>query len=80
MIFYPLLFGSNAFVPTSTMPDWLRAFADQQPISVVVSVVRGLLLNQPDAAAIGQALAWCVSLLMIFIPLAALVHGRRTAR
>ena len=80
VIFYPLLFGSNAFVPTSTMPDWLRAFADHQPISVVMSAVRGLLLNQPDAAAIGQALAWCVGLLVIFIPLAALVYGRRTAR
>jgi len=45
-----------------------------------MSAVRGLLLNQPDAAAIGQALAWCVGLLVIFIPLAALVYGRRTAR
>lgn len=80
VIFYPLLFGSNAFVPTSTMPDWLRAFADHQPISVVMSAVRGLLLNQPDAATIVQALAWCVCLLVIFIPLAALIYGRRTAR
>lgn len=80
VIFYPLLFGSNAFVPTSTMPDWLRAFADHQPISVVIGAVRGLLLNQPDAVTIGQALAWCVGLLVLFIPLAALVYGRRTAR
>ncbi len=62
------------------MPDWLRAFADHQPISVVMSAVRGLLLNQPDAAAIGQALAWCVGLLVIFIPLATLAYGHRTAR
>ncbi len=80
VIFYPLLFGSNAFVPTSTMPGWLRAFADHQPISVVMSAVRGLLLNQPDAATIGQALAWCVGLLVIFIPLAAWAYGRRTAQ
>jgi ABC-2 type transport system permease protein/oleandomycin transport system permease protein len=80
VVFYPLLFGSNAFVPTSTMPDWLRAFADHQPISAVIGAVRGLLLNQPDVAAIGQALAWCVGLLTVFIGLSALVYGRRTAR
>ena len=80
MIFYPLLFGSNAFVPTSTMPGWLRAFADHQPISAVIGAVRGLLLNRPDAATIEQALAWCVGLLVILVPLAALVYGRRTAR
>src|SRR5215469_6217061 len=80
VIFYPLLFGSNAFVPTSTMPDWLRAFADHQPVSVVMSAVRGLLLNQPDPTIIGQALAWCFGLLTVFIGLSALVYGRRTAR
>src|SRR5215813_9037985 len=48
VIFYPLLFGSNAFVPTSTMPDWLRAFAEHQPVSAVIGAVRGLLLNTPD--------------------------------
>lgn len=80
VLFYPLLFGSNAFVPTSTMPDWLRAFADHQPISVVMSAVRGLLLNQPDAAIMGQAIAWCVGLLVIFIGLSVWAYGRRTAR
>jgi ABC-2 type transport system permease protein/oleandomycin transport system permease protein len=80
LIFYPLLFGSNAFISTSTMPDWLPAFADHQPISVVIGAVRGLLLNQPDAATIGLALAWCVSLLVMFIGLSARVYGRRTVR
>jgi ABC-2 type transport system permease protein/oleandomycin transport system permease protein len=80
VIFYPLLFGSNAFVPTSTMPDWLRAFADHQPISAVIGATRGLLLNQPDVATITQALVWCAGLLVVFIGLSAFVYGRRTAR
>jgi hypothetical protein len=42
--------------------------------------VRGLLLNQPDAAAIGQALAWCVGLLVVFIGLSAWAYGRRTTK
>src|SRR5436305_341650 len=77
VIFYPLLFGSNAFVPTSTMPGWLLAFADHQPISVVIGAVRGLLLDQADAATIWRALAWCMGLLVIFIGLSAWAYGRR---
>ncbi len=80
IITFPLLFASNAFVPTSTMPVWLRAFAEHQPLSVFITAVRGLVLNQPDATAIWQAIAWCVGLLVVFIPLAVWAYGRRTAR
>jgi ABC transporter DrrB family efflux protein len=75
-----LLFASNAFVPTSTMPAWLRVFAEHQPLSVFITAVRGLLLNQPDATAILQAIAWCVGLLVLIIPLAIWAYGRRTVR
>src|ERR1700737_3214108 len=43
---FPLTFASSAFVPTKSMPDWLRAFAEHQPVSLIVNAVRGLLLNQ----------------------------------
>jgi ABC-2 type transport system permease protein/oleandomycin transport system permease protein len=76
----PLLFASNAFVPTSTMPAWLGAFAEHQPLSVFITPVRRLVLNQPDATAIWQAIAWCVGLLVVFIPLAVWAYGRRNAR
>src|SRR5205807_2399922 len=49
---FPLTFASSAFVPTQSMPSWLRAFAEHQPVSLIVNAVRGLLLNQPDAATI----------------------------
>jgi ABC transporter DrrB family efflux protein len=77
---FPLTFASSAFVPTQNMPAWLRAFADHQPVSLVVNAVRGLLLNQPDAATIWKATAWCVGILVVFIPLAVRAYGRRTAR
>src|SRR3989449_10100929 len=76
----PLMFASSALVPTSTMPDWLRTFAEHQPVSLLTNAVRGLLLNQPDATATWQAIVWYASLLVIFIPLAVWVYGRRTAR
>ncbi len=77
---FPLTFASSAFVPTKSMPNWLRVFAEHQPVSLIVNAVRGLLLNQPDASTILQALAWCVGILVVFIPLAVWAYGRRTAR
>jgi len=76
---FPLTFASSAFVPTKGMPDWLRTFAEHQPVSLIVNAVRGLLLNQPDATTIWQALAWCLGILVVFIPLAVWAYGRRTA-
>lgn len=77
---FPLTFASSAFVPTASMPAWLRTFAEHQPVTIIVNAVRGLLLNQPDASTILQAIAWCVGILIVFIPLAVRAYGRRTAR
>jgi ABC-2 type transport system permease protein len=44
----PLSFASSAFVPTSSMPGWLQAFTEYQPVTVVINAVR--VLTQGDAA------------------------------
>jgi ABC-2 type transport system permease protein/oleandomycin transport system permease protein len=77
---FPLTFASSAFVPTKSMPDWLRVFAEHQPVSLIVNAVRGLLLNTPDVTTIWQALAWCLGILVVFIPVAVWAYGRRIAR
>ena len=77
---FPLTFASSAFVPTESMPSWLQTFANHQPVTLIVNAVRGLLLNQPNASTILQAIAWCVGILVVFIPLAVWAYGRRTAR
>lgn len=76
----PFIFGSGAFVPVKTLPNWLQAFADHQPVSLVMDAVRGLLLNHADASTIGLALIWCGGLLLVFIPLSVWAYGRRMAR
>ena len=40
---FPLVFASSVFLPTATMPGWLRAFADHQPLTVVANTMRGLI-------------------------------------
>ena len=77
---FPLTFASSAFVPTQSMPSWLQTFANHQPVTLIVNAVRGLLLNQPNASTIWQALAWCIGILVVFIPLAVWAYGRRTVR
>lgn len=77
---FPLTFASSAFVPTQSMPPWLRAFAEHQPVTQIVNATRGLLLNHPDATTIWIAIAWCVGILVVFIPLSVRAYGRRTAR
>lgn len=76
----PFVFISSAFVPVKTLPSWLAAFAEHQPVSLIMDAVRGLLLNQRDTSTLLQALAWCAGLLIVIIPLAVWAYGRRTAR
>ena len=77
---FPLTFASSAFVQTESMPGWLRAFADHQPITQIVNAVRGFLLNQPVGSHGWQALAWCVGILVVFVPLSVSLYRRAAAR
>ncbi len=48
----PLLFASNALFPTKLMPDWLRAFAQVNPVTYGTDVARQLILYVPDGVAV----------------------------
>jgi ABC-2 type transport system permease protein/oleandomycin transport system permease protein len=67
---FPLVFASSAFVPAHTMPGAVRAFADVNPVTLVVDAARALMIG--DGHALGPALgtlAWLAGLLLVFIPL-----------
>jgi len=66
---FPLVFASSVFLPTQTMPAWLRVFADNQPLTVVTNAMRGLMLGEgalPPGQELGveilRALAWIVAI------------------
>jgi ABC transporter DrrB family efflux protein len=67
---FPLTFASSAFVPTASMPGAVQAFADVNPVSLVVNAARRLTIGHGDALgpALGS-LAWIAGLLAIFVPL-----------
>lgn len=76
---FPLTFASSAFVPTETMPSWLRAFAENQPMTQTVDALRAYVLGQSPGSAAWQALAWSIGILVVFFPLAVTLYQKRTA-
>jgi oleandomycin transport system permease protein len=77
LLIFPLAFGSNVFVSTETMPGWLQAFVNVNPISHLVSAVRGLMTGGPVAGHVGWTLVWMAALLVVFAPLAVRAYRRR---
>jgi ABC-2 type transport system permease protein len=77
MIMFPLTFISNAFVPTDTMPGWLKAFANVNPVSHVISAIRDLANNGQITAQVGWALLGCAVIVAIFAPLSVRSFSRK---
>lgn len=78
MVMFPLTFVSNVFVPPDTLPGWLRAFVDVNPISILVSALRGLMHGQPATGAIVAVLVMSAALVAVFGPLTMWVYRRKT--
>jgi len=66
---FPLIFASSAFVPVQTMPDWLQAFARNNPITHTVNAIRALTQGGPVWHDLWISLAWIIGILLVFIPL-----------
>ncbi|OLT14438.1 multidrug ABC transporter permease [Pseudonocardia sp. CNS-139] len=77
MLFVPYL--SSAFVPTHTMPAFLRPLSEHQPITPVIETVRGLLTGTPVERG-WVALAWTLGLLVAGYAAAAWLYRRRAGR
>jgi ABC transporter DrrB family efflux protein len=68
VVIFPLVFASSVFVPVSTFPDWLQAFAKINPVTVTADAARSLALFGTPGS-LGAAAAWIGGLLAVFIPL-----------
>src|ERR1700691_6132349 len=67
---FPLTFLSSAFVPITTMPGVLQGFANNQPVTYVVNVMRSMALGGPIAADLWKSIAWLAGIFIVFAPLA----------
>jgi ABC transporter DrrB family efflux protein len=74
---FPLTFVSSAFVPIGTMPGWLQAFANNQPVTYVINAMRALALGHlPVQANMLKSVAWLAVIFIVFIPLAVRAYKR----
>jgi ABC transporter DrrB family efflux protein len=68
---FPLVFAASTFTSTETMPDWLRAFANAQPVTHVIDALRAATQGTDGAgASMLQALAWSAGILIVAATLA----------
>jgi len=80
VVIFPLTFISSAFVPTSTRPHALRAFAENQPLTQVINAIRSWLVGTPMHGAAWKATAWCVAIIIVSVPLTTWMFKRRAAK
>jgi ABC-2 type transport system permease protein len=77
MALFPLVFISNGFVPPETLPGWLEAIVDHNPISHVTTASRGLMDGTASAGDILLVLAEAAVLTAIFAPLTTRLYRTR---
>jgi ABC-2 type transport system permease protein len=74
---FPLVFASNIMVDPSTMPDWLRAFVEVNPVSLMTTAMRGLMGGGISASQLILALAAPVVLTTILAPVTLKLYRRQ---
>jgi ABC-2 type transport system permease protein/oleandomycin transport system permease protein len=73
---FPLTFVSSAFVPIATMPGWLQAFANNQPVTYVINTMRALALGGPIQANLLKSIACLIGIFVVFAPLSVRAYKR----
>src|ERR1700684_1892042 len=73
---FPITFLSSAFVPIPTMPGWLQAFANNQPVTYVIDTMRALALGGPVVPSLWKSLVWLAGIFVVFLPLAVRAYRR----
>ena len=74
---FPVVFASNIMVDPATMPDWLRAFVDINPVSLATTAIRGLMSGGAAAGEVLLALIAPVLLTALLAPVTLWLYLRR---
>jgi ABC-2 type transport system permease protein len=74
---FPLVFASNLMVEPATMPGWLRAFVEVNPISHMANAMRGLMGDGATLSQIGMALIAPVALTVVLAPVTLFLYRRQ---
>ena len=77
LVLFPLTLASNIFVDPGTMPGWLQAFIDVNPVTHVVTASRGLMAGTATVGQVGWVLAASALLTAVFGPLTMYLYRSR---
>jgi ABC-2 type transport system permease protein len=75
-LIFPLVFASNIMVEPATMPGWLRAFVEVNPISLMTSAIRGLMAGNATVSDVLLALAAPAALTILLAPVTLWLYRR----
>jgi oleandomycin transport system permease protein len=78
LVIMPLQFGSSVFAPTRTMPGWLQAFSNVNPLTALANESRALINGGPALHPALEVIAWSVGLTALFAPLAVARFKKKT--
>jgi ABC-2 type transport system permease protein len=78
ILFLPYL--SSAFVPVTTMPEWLQWVAEYQPVTPIIEALRSLLMGTPMGDAGWWAIGWCLVILAISFAWGGWLFRRKAGR
>jgi ABC-2 type transport system permease protein len=78
IIIFPLTFASSAFVPTETLPNGLKQFAEYQPITQIIEAIRALILGTPIGNHGWMTVLWSLGILVFAVPVAAILFRRKS--
>ena len=75
-VLFPLTFASNVFVDPSTMPGWVQAFVDNNPITHLTTAARGFMHGDVEVSAVAWVLVWSAALVAVFAPLTMRLYNK----
>ncbi|WP_341855227.1 ABC transporter permease [Brachybacterium sp. GPGPB12] len=77
IVFIPLMLGSSLAAPIDTLPEWLQAWANVNPVTHAMDSARALLAGAPTGNSIIQTILWSAGILIVFCPLAIAAYNRK---
>jgi len=77
VVLFPLTLASNVFVRPQTMPGWLQAFVNANPVSHLVTAERSLMGGRYPLGQAAYVLVASAALTLVFAPVTAHLYGRQ---